>query len=95
MVASSVAVVALGQLANDGAVPDASSDEMRVSIAGVPLAPGWFLLRGAFESARPQQSLGWFVLIIGVSFVVDTALVFAAWEYMQWRRRGRRTPAGG
>jgi hypothetical protein len=74
-------------LANHGALPDTNSSELRVRVAGVPLAPGWFLLRGFLESARPQQFLNWFFLIVFVSFVVDTALIFAIWECIQWRNR--------
>jgi hypothetical protein len=83
-----MAVVTFGYLANEGAFHDSSSGELRLDLVGIPLAPGWLLLRDALENAKPHQFFGWFLLIVLVSVVIDTGLIFGGWELFH-RRRAR------
>jgi len=89
-IVSAAALLALGFLENHSAsgVADLQSD-----LPGVPLASGWFVMRGTFEKinlSSLNQILGPALLTLFISIVIDTGLIFVVWELFHWQMSRRR-----
>lgn len=83
LIASATAVLTLGTLANAGNGPNQSVASLQLQLLGIPLAPGWFLMRSTFERVNlsdPNQILFPAGLVILISFIIDTVIVFTVWE---------------
>ena len=87
VIASTVAVLTRGILANHASSPSSDLGDLQFDLLGAPLAPGWFVTRGMFERSSMNQLLGWACLIPFVSVVIDTGVIFGFWE-MVHRLRG-------
>ena len=93
VIVSVAALLALGFLENHSpsGVADLQSD-----LLGMPLAPGWFVMRGTFEKinlSSLNQIPGPAVLVLFISVVVDTGLIFVVWELFNWQMSRRRRVA--
>lgn len=91
LIASATAVLTLGTLANAGNGPNQSVASLQLQLLGIPLAPGWFLMRSTFERINlsdPNQILFPAGLVILISFVIDAGFVFTMWELIH-RMRSR------
>jgi hypothetical protein len=87
VIASTVAVVILGFLANKGNFSSFITHNVAIDILGMPLAPGWLLIRGAFERLRPNEFFGAAFLIPLISVPIDAGVIFAVWELLHGRER--------
>jgi hypothetical protein len=82
-IASTIGVLALGRAANQPNSRDFGSGDLLVDLIGIPLAPGWFLVRGLFERvslSSLSQILVPAILVLFVSVVTDTAVIFGVWQ---------------
>ena len=83
LIASATAFLALGTLANAGTGPNEGVANLQLRILGMPLAPGWLIMRSTFDSLNLSdidQILLPAVLVISLSFIIDTGFVFTIWE---------------
>jgi hypothetical protein len=84
--ASALAALILGGLDNQGKGWSFGSSEIPLDLLGISLAPGWLLMRGAFENVRgpssESQILRLAILIPLISVVIDTGLIFVVWEFI-------------
>jgi O-antigen/teichoic acid export membrane protein len=78
VIASTVAVLLRGFLASRANSGDAG--DIQFYLLGMPLAPGWFLIRGVFERSSMTQFLEWALVIPLVSVVIDTGIIFGVWQ---------------
>ena len=87
----------LAPLAVDSlSAPSSRVGDLLVDLLGMPLAPGYYPLRGMFEKLGSCSSvgeiLGPMLLVLFVSVVIDAGLIFAVWEFVHWKaNRGSRS----
>jgi hypothetical protein len=82
---STGAVLALGFLTNQANAPSSGVADFQIYLLGIPLAPGWLLMRGTFEKtslSSLNQILGPALLVLFISVVIDTGLIFVVWELL-------------
>jgi len=83
LIASVTAVLTLGTLANAGHGPNQDVASLQLQLLGIPLAPGWLVMRSTFERLNlsdPRHIFFSAGLVIVLSFVIDTGFVFTIWE---------------
>ena len=89
LIASATAVFTLGTLANAGTGPNQGVAGLQLRLLGMPMAPGWLLMRSTFENINlsdANQILLPSGLVILISFVIDTGFVFTTWELIHRMR---------
>jgi hypothetical protein len=97
VIASTVAVITLGFFENQASGRTSGTNGILLDLLAIPLAPGWWLTRGIFEKAGNLSSLNQIVgpafLVLLISGVIDTGLMFGAWEFIH-RKIARASDSG-
>jgi hypothetical protein len=92
VIASTVAVITLGFFENQASGRTSGTNGILLDLVGIPLAPGWWLTRGIFEKtgnlSSPNQIVGPAFLVPLISGVIDTGVIFGAWEFIHWKIAG-------
>jgi hypothetical protein len=90
VIASTGALLALGFSENHAA---SGVGDLQADLLGVPLAPGWFVMRGTIENinlSSLNHILGPALLTLFISVVIDTGLIFVVWELFHWQKSRQR-----
>ncbi len=89
VIASTVAVITLGFFENQASGRTSARNGILLDLLRIPLAPGWWLTRGIFEKAGNLSSLNQIVgpafLVLLISGVIDTGVIFGACEFINWK----------
>jgi len=96
VIASAAAFLIVGLFENQPNGLSSGTSGLLLDLLGIPLAPGWSLMRGMFEKTNLSslsQILGPALLVLLISVVADTGLIFVAWELV-YRKIVRRSEIG-
>ena len=98
VIASAVAVLVLVIFENKESIRGFSVGDLTYDIFGIPLAAGLFMSQGLLERmspSSPTQILASVLLVLFVSLVFDSVVIFGVWElFCRWAARGQVTRNG-